>query len=80
MVRFHGDLLLGGAAIRDLDGTMLVEKWAGRFAVPRRNQPLLETGRPYLLLLDDGRSGQVVLTRLDESPGDVVHVEFRGWD
>ncbi len=78
MVRFRGDLLLGGAAIRDLDGTMAGERWTGQFAVPRRSQSLLETGRPYLLLLDDGRSGQVMLTRVNERPGDVVLVEFQG--
>jgi len=68
MVTFQGDLLLGGMALRNLVGFMQTDAaagssaWSGYFQMNPQQKSILETGRPYLLLLDDGRSGQVVVT------------------
>ena len=72
MQKFHGDLLMGGVAIRDLDGTLEDEPQSGasfpcgRFSVEAEKEELFELGRPYLLMLDDGRCSRVVVTEMHE--------------
>ncbi len=84
MNRFHGDLLLGGVRLRELDGEIEEdlcvdeELWSGKFRIGREQQSLVEVGRPYLLILDDGRSGRVEVTGIDGALGeDAAVVEFR---
>lgn len=84
MVKFHGDLLLGGAALRNLDGMMTTDdssetnQWRGHFHLDRCNQSLLELHRPYLLMLSDGRSRRIVVTCWQESAEqDAIEVQFQ---
>ena len=82
MQRFLGELLMGGVRLRDLTGSMLDVPagngafWSGFFLVDVQQQPLFERGRPYLLMLDDGRQGQVVVTELEPVEGGAMRVEF----
>jgi hypothetical protein len=89
MYRFHGDLLMGGIALRHLEGTLEdrprhgANLPAGRFRVDPSKEELFELGRPYLLMLEDGRSERVIVTEMheDESRAAVV-CRFRAesWD
>ena len=83
MVRFHGDLLMGGVALRNLEVMISLQEtdnhkpWSGRFKVKNKSLELLEMGRQYLLLLDNGRSAHVVVTRWsDPEASDELQVEF----
>ena len=68
MSGFRGDLLLGGARLRALDGTLTEYPagheavWAGEFRLTHDQADQVEVGRSYLLILDDGRGGKVELT------------------
>jgi hypothetical protein len=68
MLAFHGDLLIGGMAVKNLevvleDGSADPSAmWCGQFTVDPCQQEVLELGRQYLLMLDDGRNREVVLT------------------
>ena len=68
MTHFHGDLLLGGARLRDVQGEITElpighdESWSGEFWIESEQLELIELERPYLLVLDDGRNGRVKLT------------------
>ncbi|MEM8678102.1 MAG: hypothetical protein AAGF97_02000 [Planctomycetota bacterium] len=70
MSGFRGDLLLGGARLRALDGDLTEfpsgheAVWAGEFRLTHDQANQVEVGRPYLLILDDGRGGKVELTDL----------------
>ncbi len=71
MHAFHGDLLIGGTAIRNVNGLLDDqadvsdrngdEVWSGRFTIDRCQEEDLELGRQYLLLLEDGRNREVML-------------------
>jgi hypothetical protein len=66
MVVIHGNLLIGGMSLKDLDGLVEAdcarsEHWKGMLTVTHEITSLLEVGRPYRLELDDGRAGQVVV-------------------
>lgn len=81
MHRFSGELFLGGDRLRNLDG-MLDEQtdgepdhWSGEFTTKRRELPL-EIGRPYLLMLDDGRAHRVLLTQIDDRQSREIVVRF----
>ena len=73
MRKFHGDLLLGGVAIREVDG--IVDDvpdergvhQEGKFEVEAQQESILELGRPYLLMLDNGGTIKVVVNEIDES-------------
>lgn len=85
MQRFQGTLLIGGMALESLDGEFDGDpdgetgRWAGRFLVDRSQVRCLQTGRPYLLELSDGRSGQVIVSRMEEPVGHLkLLVEFDG--
>jgi hypothetical protein len=68
MTYFHGELLLGGARLRELKGEITElplghhESWSGEFSIDAEQLNLVELGRTYLLMLDDGRNGRVKLT------------------
>ena len=79
MNRFHGDLLMGGVRIRELDGEIADDpsdelQWSGEFHIEDEQESLFELHRPYLLILDDGRSLRVEVTDIDH---DSMMVHFR---
>jgi hypothetical protein len=77
---FHGDLLIGGDALRGLEGELEDEQedWQGRFSWSPSRPVLLETMRSYLLMLDDGRAARVMLTKIGQENGsDALVVEFK---
>ncbi len=82
MQPFLGELLMGGMRLRDLTGLFKDipsedrAYWSGHFFVDKQQQPLIEFGRPYLLMLNDGRQGQVVVTDCASMEGEAVRVEF----
>ena len=85
MQQFHGTLLIGGMALESLDGELDGDpedetgRWSGRFAVDRSAVRCLQTDRPYLLELADGRSGQVIVSRMETPVGHLkLLVEFNG--
>ena len=84
MQPFLGDLLMGGIRLRHLSGQMVdipaghESIWSGHFSIDDGDRGLFEIGRPYMLVLDDGRTGRVVVTKLGESAHEcAVRVEFR---
>ena len=83
----HGELLIGGMALRHLQGELEREEpardssaWllAGKLRLSSRHGCQLELERQYLLRIDDGREGIVELTSLksDDSAGDLL-ADFR---
>lgn len=87
MRRFHGDLLMGGVAIREIDGEMDdanvtgCRYQAGNFEMSAPQRSLMELGRPYLLLMDDGDAVELVVTDIGATidPGR-VRVQFQATD
>ena len=86
MHEFHGDLLIGGWAIRHLHGTLdegtaeQTTRWSGRFEVEPSQEDALEVGRQYLLLLDDGRNSEVMVTQVHTEPQQqTVVCDFEPW-
>ena len=85
--RFHGDLLIGGMAIRHLDGMLDTgpressKEWSGNFKLERAQEDAVEIGRQYLLLLDDGRNAEVMVTEVQGNPDeeDSVICAFEPW-
>lgn len=84
MQTFHGNLLIGGMALRDLEGELLTESqltesgdWLlhGRLRVNSQAEQL-QVGRKYRLLLDDGRAGPVVLDTIQTGEDESI-AEFR---
>ena len=73
MRRFHGDLLMGGLALREIDGVIDDEvaepkpHQEGHFEVDAETQSMLELNRPYLLRIDDGDSIKLVVKEMDET-------------
>src|SRR5579864_5048973 len=71
MLEFHGNLLIGGMALKNLVGTLEEEessnrsKWHGELMIDPTQNEYLESGRPYRLEMDDGRAGKIVITRVD---------------
>ena len=67
---FRGDLLLGGARLRAVDGRITEYPaghkavWTGEFRLTEDQADQVEVGRHYLLILDDGRDGKIELTDL----------------
>lgn len=86
MNEFQGDLLIGGERLKHVHGELEEEvpqpgckEWilAGHLHLSPEQSQLLETDRPYRLQLDDGRAGQVVVSRIaaDGKP-DALLVDF----
>ena len=71
MVEIRGRLLIGGMVLRNLEGCLDDEKfdleseWGGYLLVDPPQHECLETGRTYRLELDDGRAGQIEVSRLE---------------
>jgi hypothetical protein len=86
MQRFHGSLLIGGMTLRNLAGLLVQDpdagpaRWWGECTVEAEQAEYLETNRPYRLVLDDGRAGQLVVIRVAEQAEDRHHrvLEFKG--
>ena len=84
MAEIHGQLLIGGLRLKDLRGTLNLDMdgpqtWSGQLEIDAGQENLLETQRPYRLELDDGRSGQVIVARVEHLPGSHrVRVLYRG--
>lgn len=82
MHTFHGNLLIGGMAIRDLDGVLeegttdVPQAWRGKFETSPQFSEALQIGRQYLLELDDGRNREVVLTEIDAGSENSLVCEF----
>ena len=84
----HGDLLIGGLAIREVDAeiddlddgeTCDSSDWHGRVSVTPEQRWQLEKGRLYRLELDDGRAGQIVVCDMHiENHGRELVLEFDG--
>lgn len=83
MLQFHGDLLLGGARLRELEGQIDESpedhevNWSGEFRIAPDQLEMVEIGRPYLLVLDDGRTGRVEVTAVTKARDDESLVSFR---
>jgi hypothetical protein len=82
MHEVDGDLLIGGERLKRVHIELEEEQpqpgsreWilAGHIHLTAEQSQQLETDRPYRLLLDDGRAGQVVLYRIgpDGKPEEV---------
>ncbi len=81
----HGELLIGGMALRHLHGELMREEPAanshswllyGQLHVSVNHGSQLELRRQYLLRIDDGREGIVELTSLTPAGGDLL-ADFR---
>ncbi len=75
----HGELLIGGMALRQLQGELDREEpardssaWllSGKLRLSSRHGGQLELERQYLLRIDDGREGLVELTSLQPNEND----------
>jgi hypothetical protein len=81
----HGELLIGGMALRHLHGELMREEPAanshswllyGKLHVSVNHGSQLELRRQYLLKIDDGREGIVELTSLTPTEGALL-ADFR---
>jgi hypothetical protein len=83
MQAFEGDLLVGGARIRQIHGELKDEQpqsgsseWvlAGHMHLTAEQSQFVETDRPYRLQLADGRAGQVFFCRIaaDGKPNELL--------
>ena len=86
MQEIKGDLLIGGMRLTHVHGELDEGEpqldsgdWvlAGRLHVPTAQFEMLEIDRPYRLQLEDGRAGQVVVSRIDRPQDDRVLVDFQ---
>lgn len=74
---FYGDLLLGGIRLKRLECELHEvpnneeELWTGRFRIPQDMLQLFELDRPYLLELEDGRKGHVVVYSISDTASSV---------
>lgn len=84
MMSIHGNLLIGGMALKELDGLLDQDNcdrcrgWRGTLTVAQQCGPLLEVGRDYRLELDDGRAGSVVVRRLGKTGDERIELEIEG--
>ena len=80
MQTFQGNLLIGGLALNNVEGMLCDDEsgapsnWSGKFRVDLCQHEALEIDRQYLLMLDDGRNREVVLTEIqvESEDGGVV--------
>jgi len=81
----RGELLIGGMALRQLQGELEQEDpltdsscWllSGKLRMSAQQGGQLELKRQYLLKVDDGREGLVELTSMSATDGDLV-ADFR---
>ena len=86
MNKFYGDLLIGGARLKHVRGELAQERpsaastdWnlAGCLHLPPEQCGLLQSARPYRLQLEDGRAGQVMVSRIVSESDDALLVDFQ---
>ena len=87
MNEFYGDLLMiGGDRLKHVRGELAEEQpsadstdWnlAGRLHLPPGQCGLLQSARPYRLQLEDGRAGQVMVSRIVSASDDALLVDFQ---
>ena len=82
--RFSGDLLLGGARLRDIECELHEvpnqdeDLWTGRFRIDPCQGTLFELGRPYLLQLADGRASRIQVSSVSaDRLASALVVEFQ---
>lgn len=85
MSEIHGRLLIGGMTLKDLCGVVELQDecscspWCGHLLIDPAHNEYLETGRVYRLEMDDGRSGKIVVTRIECTIGQrKLRVVFNG--
>lgn len=85
MSDIHGRLLIGGMTLKDISGVVELRtecpcaEWCGHLLIDPTQARYLEPARPYRLELDDGCSGQIVISRIDRAAGsDRLQVFFDG--
>ena len=85
MSEIHGRLLIGGMTLKDLCGDVELQDecscspWCGHLLIDPADNEFLEIGRLYRLELNDGRSGQIVVTRVECTTGQrTLRVVFNG--
>lgn len=85
MSEIHGRLLIGGMTLKDLCGVVELQDecacspWCGHLLIDPAQNEHLEIGRRYRLELDDGRSGQIVVARVECTVGQrKLRVVFNG--
>ena len=86
MQTFQGNLLIGGMALNNVegmlcdDGSGMPSHWSGQLRIDPCQHEVLEIDRQYLLMLDDGRNREVVLTDIQvESEEEPVVCVFEDW-
>jgi hypothetical protein len=85
MSEIHGRLLIGGMTLKDLHGVVELcndcptAEWCGHLLVDPSQNEHLEVGRLYRLEMDDGRSGQIVISSVEYPAGQrKLRVLFNG--
>ena len=86
MEEIHGNLLVGGMTLKNLYGVIenglasgAQNIWHGRISLNRTDQGCVQIGRRCRLELDDGRAGQVVVSRINNSDEHLkLLIEFEG--
>ena len=85
MQKFDAALLLGGARLKHVHGELETDQplvgtddhlLTGRLSVEPAQKALLEVGRRYRLAIDQGPSGPVVVSRIDDHDQQEVVLEF----
>ena len=85
MREFHGELLIGGMRLKDVRGELEAETPSeessdcllrGQLHLPPEQVEQLQLNREYRIQLDDGRGGQVVLSRIVPERDDEVLADF----
>lgn len=86
MQTFQGNLLIGGMALNNVEGMLcddasgIPSHWSGQLRIDPCQHEVLEIDRQYLLMLDDGRNREVVLTDIQvESEEEPVVCVFEDW-
>ena len=85
MQDIHGDLLIGGMRLKDVRCEVEKERpsddstdyeMSGHLHLPSEQLDLLQLNREYRIQLEDGRGGQVVLSRIAAEREDDLLVDF----
>jgi hypothetical protein len=85
MASIRGRLLIGGMTLHDVavvlegEGSTAATAWRGHLLIEPLCFECIEVSRPYRVELDDGRAGQLVVSRVKHVPGEErLRAEFVG--